>query len=224
MSEQPMQSNVEIVMHRNDGTIVMTQGALAGVRTKLLGGQASRSGVVRVAHAAPGPAAYFDPAYAQQKPIDPSAIVKPVETPKAVEAEQPKIMTEAFTKSAPTSADPWADIQITVDEDEIVEAEVIETVEKSNAELNASSELSPEELFAELLDRDLRNFGLTEQEFNALRLSKRQLWKLNEQVIGRTANRPTVQYAIKAIIDKANKDASNYARVMAAIKRVKEQQ
>jgi hypothetical protein len=212
-------SNVELVMKRPDGTVVMSQGALAGVRTKLLGGQASRSGVVRVTHAAPGPAAYFDPAYAVQRAPDPSLVVKPVEVVK------PEIVTEAFTKNSPTSADPWADIQITVDEDEIVEAEVISSTEdKSNAELNAMSELTPEELFAELLERDLRDFGLTEQEFNALRLSKRQLWKLNEQVIGRTANKPTVAQAIRAILEKANKDASNYARVMAAIKRVREQQ
>jgi ribosomal 50S subunit-associated protein YjgA (DUF615 family) len=151
--------------------------------------------------------------------------VKPAEVVKPVEVVKPEIVTEAFTKNSPTSADPWADIQITVDEDEIVEAEVISsTDDKSNKDLNAMAELTPEELFAELLERDLRDFGLTEQEFNALRLSKRQLWKLNEQVIGRTANKPTVAQAIRAILEKANKDASNYARVMAAIKRVREQQ
>jgi hypothetical protein len=214
--------NVELVVQRPDGTIVMTQGAYAGVRAKLLGGQSVRSGTVRVVHAEPTPLPYFDPAYAKPQPIDANALVAVVAAPTQVEPEQPQITTEVFTKSTPTEANPWEDIQVTINEDEVVSAEIISDVPQSNGALNQPSELSPEELFDELINRDLRDFGLTEQEFNALRLSKRQLWLLNERVIGRTANKPTVPQAIRAIIEAANKDGSNYSRVMAAIKRVRE--
>ena len=56
-------------------------------------------------------------------------------------------------------------------------------------------------------------------EFNALGLSKAQTWKLYEQVIGRTTNRPAVQQAAQAILKKANANSSDYTRVVQAISR-----
>lgn len=217
------QRPTEIHTQRPDGTFVATHGPFAGLRAKMMGGQTAKNGQIRIVHHEPTLPYYFDPAYSKAQPIEPSLIQAQIVA--AVEAEkkpEQTITTEAFTKNAPTEANPWADLQIEIDEDEIVTSEVISEEPLSNAEINNSGELSTDELLDILINRDLRDFGMTNEEFNSLRLSKKQLWRLHEQIIGRSANKPTVSQAIKAVIDKANTSGSNYARVMQAIKRVRE--
>lgn len=215
-------NGVELHIGGADGTVVMQSGPYAGLQAKLVGrGIDVRGGAqVRVVHSAPTLPFLFDPAYAvnAQPAPDQAAIdaSKPI-IPKEVEAP-PAIVTEVFTSSTPLEANPFADIQ-TVSFDEETPFEV---ASKDGAqELESKPEAgTPADMLQQLQDRDLTKFGITNSEFNTLGLSTRQTWKLYEQVIGRSTNRPAIQQAAEAILKRANANASDYTRVVQAIVRV----
>ena len=216
--------NQEFHVKRSDGTIIMREGQYAGLRAKLMGGQFSQSAYVTVVHQEPRIPYIFESGRANVLPPDPAKAAEQLRqnVPELVKKEETKIAAESFKSSTPTSANPWADLQIVVDDsEEIVEAEIIETT-LSPAEANTSNETTPEDLIELLLTRDLAQATMTVEEFNALKLTKRQLWKLFEQVIGQTTQKPTVENAITKILARANANAANYSRVISAIKRVRE--
>lgn len=209
-----------------DGTVVMQNGPFAGLRTKLIGqGIDVRGGTpVRVVHNAHLAPYMFDPGRApsQQAAPDPSvlALIKPV-TAEAVQPEH-EIETEKFTTTTPTEANPFADLQVASFDDETPVAVDSESEPKEIADGDVTPTApvaSPDATLAILQARELKDFGISIAEFNALGLSKAQTWKLYEQVIGRTTNRPAVQQAAQAILKKANANSSDYTRVVQAISR-----
>lgn len=215
----------ELHTNRPDGTFIMHSGPYAGLRTKLMGGNVLKSNNVVVHHHEPLIPYIFDASYAVVPPPDPAAaalVSSPVTLPPK---EVVKPQTETYKTNTPTESNPWADLQIVVeDEDEIVHATVVSEREITPTEANQSNDLEPEELIEILVSRDLAHATMTAEEFNALKLSKRQLWKLYSQIIGHTTNKPTVPQAIDAILKRANASGGNYSRVTSAIKRVREQE
>lgn len=218
-------NNQEVHIARPDGTIIMTQGAFAGLRTKIMGGTTLKSNVVTIVHHDPTIPYIFDPSYAVIPPPNAAAAAaQMLQNPNPVKEEIKVIKAETFISKTPTEANPWADLQIDIeDEDVEVVADVIEERELTAAEANASNDMTSDELIEMLMTRDVASASMTVEEFNALKLSKRQLWRLYEQVIGQTVNKPNVQIAIQHVLKKANSSPANYSRVTMAIKRVREQ-
>jgi hypothetical protein len=217
--------NHEIHVAGPDGTIIMRDGAYAGLRAKVFGGTVVHGSQVTVVHHEPTIPVMFDAGHAKILPPDPIAALAQQQIPALPKVEEPKaIVGESFKSSMPTSTNPWADLQVTVDDDEeLVVAEIIEECELTPAEANASNDLSTDELIEMLTSRDLAQATMTAEEFNALKLTKRQLWKLYEQVCGRGTNKVSVPQAIEKILKSANTNAANYTRVVAAVRRVREQ-
>jgi hypothetical protein len=150
----------------------------------------------------------------------PDLLPTPTDNKDAVKARPDvvEVPMEQFTMSKPTEANPFADLQIVVDDDDdIVAAEVIESSESIDED-----ELTPDEFVEVLLERDLRTAKLSPEDFNKLCMSKKQLWHLHEQVVGRTVNKPTPTQGIANIIKNANSSGANFRRVVDAIKRVRE--
>jgi hypothetical protein len=126
---------------------------------------------------------------------------------------------ERFEQKKVTESNPFADLQIVVnDDDDVVAAEIVSEEDEEGQEIVAT----PDEILEQLLERDIKFAKLSEVEFNALQLSKKQLWHLHEQVIGRTVNKPTVAQGIQNILKSANSNGANYRRVVDAIKRVRD--
>lgn len=215
-------NGVELHVASSTGHIIPKSGPLAGLRVKLLGKNVVRGGTpVRLVPGEERAPYFFDAAYVV-KPvpaIDPEAAAatnKAVKNPEPLEANDPVV--ESFRMSAPTEANPFADIQVaTFDDDEAVSAGGV-----SAAPGDADTAVDPEELMQLLQERDLRKFGITDVEFTALCLSKAQVWKIYEQVIGRSTNRPTIQQAVAAVLKKSRANAADYSRVVSVIKRVRE--
>lgn len=208
-----------IHISRPDGSFVANAGEFAGTRVRVMSGTRVLGGArVSVTNYDSLVPAFFDPA-GKMKPLRPDALPTredPKDTLKA-RPDVKEIQMEQFTMSKPTEANPFADLQIVIDDDDdIVAAEIIGEVE------DAEEHLEGDELLESLFERDLKTAKLTAEEFNALKLNKKQLWHLNEQVIGRTVNKPTPSQAIKDILKSANSNGANYRRVIDAIKRVRE--
>jgi hypothetical protein len=223
---------VEFHVAGSDGTVTMQSGPYAGLHAKLIGqGVDVRGGTaVRVVHNTHLVPFMFDPARApnQQLPPDAAALaqVKPI-IAEPVQEEQ-EIVTERFTTTTPTEANPFADLQVASFDDETPVSVDVETgTEEADTAPVADGDIAPtapvadaESTLEALQTRDLKNYGISIAEFNALGLSKAQTWKLYEQVIGRTTNRPAVQQAAQAILKKANANSADYTRVVQAISRV----
>lgn len=216
-------NGIELHVGGADGTIVMQAGPYAGLHAKLVGKgiDARGNAPVRVVHVNPTIPFMFDPAYAKnaQPAPDQAAIDanKPI-IPKEVEAPA-AIVTEVFTSSTPMEANPFADIQtVSFDEETPFEVAGPDGADALESKPEAGT---PEDMLQQLQDRDLAKFGVTNMEFNALGLSKSQTWKLYEQVIGKSTNRPAIQQAAEAILKRANANASDYTRVIQAIVRIR---
>lgn len=216
-----------VVWHvgRPDGTFVPTEGEFAGLRMKLIGtGTPMRNPNIAVVHHNPPVLQYFDPGHAKPTPPDPESaraalhLMQAQEKP-VVKMPVREIQTEKFTKNTPTEANPFADLQtIEIDEDELVQAETDEgSQEFETIELDEGTTV-----LDMLLARELRDFGMTAEEFNSVGLSKKQFWKVYEQVIGRVTNKPSSAQAVTTILSKANANAADYSRVIQAIKRAQE--
>jgi hypothetical protein len=216
--------NHEIHVAGPDGTIIMRDGAYAGLRAKIFGGTVVHGSQVTVVHHEPIIPVMFDAGHVKVLPPDPAAALQQ-QVPTLPKVEEPKtIIGESFKSSMPTSANPWADLQVTVDDDdELVVAEIIEDRELTPVEANVSNDMSTDDLIDMLTSRDLAQATMTSEEFNALKLTKRQLWRLHEQVCGRGTNKVSVSQAIEKILKNANMNAANYARVVAAVRRVRDQ-
>lgn len=218
---------VEYHVAGSDGTIIMQGGPFAGLRTKLIGqGIDVRHGMpVRVVHNEHIAPFIFDPAYAPnaQPAPDPSAVATAAaETKKAIEVV-PEIVTEKFSQSTPTEASPFAEIQVaTFDEETPIQLDAPEggAAPEAGIDLPETEAIGSEKTLETLQTRELKDFGISVNEFNSLGLSKSQLWKLYEQVIGRTTNRPSVTIAAQTIMKKANANAADYTRVVQAISRI----
>lgn len=228
MSVKQTQNGIELHIGSPDGTFIMDSGPYAGLRTKLVGRGLSvgASTPIRVVHAAPPIIARFDPAYAvsAQPAPDQAALdaAKPAAVVEVATVEE-EIVTETFTSSTPTEANPFADIQtVSFDEETPVELAQPETDAQDGAETLSSNHEAgtPLDMLTILQGRDLRKASISNMEFNALGLSKSQTFKVYEQVIGRTTNRPPVQQAAQAILVKANANAADYTRVVQALARV----
>jgi len=217
-----------VEIHLNDpyGNGTVRDGVFAGQNVLILGGRPVRAGApVRVVHQAPQIPFVFDPTYApdKQPPLDPEGAAAMAEAKKIPDViDLPEVEMETFTKSTPTEANPFADMQIaTFDEDESVAMlpEVTESPAVPGAVTESTQKTSsdPEELIKILQERDLRRFGISDSEFNALCLKKAQVRKIYEQVIGRSSNQPTVNQAVQAILKKARSNAADYTRVVNSI-------
>ena len=217
-----------VVWHvgRPDNTFIPTEGEFAGIRMKLVG-TPTRNPNVAIIHHNPMIPQYFDPGHVKPVPPDPDAaraavaLEKARETPVA-KMEVKEIQTEKFTKNTPTDANPFADLQtIEIDEDELVQAETPDAAgEFETIELDEGTGT----MLDILLARDLKEFGVTAEEFNSIGLTKRQFWKLYEQVIGRVTNKPSSAQAVSTLLAKANANAADYSRFIQAVKRIQDAQ
>ena len=229
MSVKQTQNGIELHIGSADGTFIMDSGPYAGLRTKLVGRGLSvgANTPIRVVHSAPPIIARFDPAYsvsAQPAP-DQAALdaAKPAAVVEVAPVQEEEIVTETFTSSTPTEANPFADIQtVSFDEETPVELAQPEAETRDGADALSSNHEAgtPQDMLTILQGRDLRKPAISNMEFNALGLSKSQTFKVYEQVIGRTTNRPPVQQAAQAILVKANANAADYTRVVQALARV----
>lgn len=166
---------------------------------------------------------YYDPAHdGQRSIISKTPIVQEVVPEIVVEEEE--VNLQGFQMKEKTNVmNPFADIGIVYeDENVIAEAEEPDTTTPSNAELNASNVVDPETLYAELLDRNVKSFGISREELAAFNLTAAQVKALFVDVIGSNPNVVPIGKQKRRIRDVASKSFSDYTRVINAIKKVRE--
>lgn len=166
---------------------------------------------------------YYDPAHDGQRSIVSKAPVVQEVVPEIV-VEEEEVNLQGFQMKEKTNVmNPFADIGIVYeDENVIAEAEEPDTTTPSNAELNASNVVDPETLYAELLDRNVKSFGISREELAAFNLTAAQVKALFVDVIGSNPNVVPIGKQKRRIRDVASKSFSDYTRVINAIKKVRE--
>lgn len=166
---------------------------------------------------------YYDPSHDGQRSILSNApIVQPQAQPEIV-VEEEELNLQGFKMKEKTNVmNPFADIGIIYeDENVIAEAEEPDAVVTSNADLNASNVVDPETLYAELLDRNAKSFGISREELAAFNLTSAQVKALFIDVIGSNPSTIPSGKQKRRIRDFASKSFSDYTRVINAIKKVR---
>jgi hypothetical protein len=147
-----------------------------------------------------------------------------VETSQAVEVVEEDLNLQGFmARTSVAKTNVFADIGIIeVDDDVIAEDEAPDDNETSNAEFNAPNQSSPEDLFAELLERGPKSFGISKDELAAFKLTRKQVKSLYTDVTGRQPGNVTIPKMKSRIRGVAGESYADYTRVMDAIKKVME--
>jgi len=117
--------------------------------------------------------------------------------------------------------DAFADLGLIDVDDDIVETEVDETVEVTNAEANKPNLSEPEEVFEMLATKDIHSFGITKDDFAALNLTKKQVKRLYESVTGKSPNNQEGPALKKEIRKISMQSYANYKRVIAEIDKIR---
>lgn len=166
---------------------------------------------------------YYDPSVdGQCGPLGAVAPAEPVNTAPAEVVDDEELNLQGFTaKKQMSSASPFADIGIiTEDDDVLAEDEDTETYQPTNEELNAPNQMAPEDLFAELIERGAKGFGISKEELSALKLTRKQVKALYTDVTGRNTGNVTIPKMKSRIRAVAGGSYADYTRVMTAIKKV----
>lgn len=152
-----------------------------------------------------------------------------------VEKEEEIIEAEPVLDEAPkfvqvkrgSVEDIYADLGLIADEDEDVvdtdEDTEDHTSDKSvtNADANKPNFADPEAIFEMLATKDIRNYGITKDDFTALKLTRKQLRELYENVTGRSSKDLDGSGIRKELRKLSSQSFANHKRVMAAIKQVR---
>lgn len=167
---------------------------------------------------------YYDPSHDGQRSIVSNTPPKQVEQAPVVIVEEEETNLQGFQMKKKTDVmNPFADIGIIYeDENVLAEAEEAEVVVTSNADLNASNLVDPETLYAEMLDRTTKTFGISREELAAFNLTSAQVKALFVEVTGERSTQIPVGKQKRRIRDKASQSFSDYTRVINAIKKVRD--
>ncbi len=159
--------------------------------------------------------------------VDPQrTFTSSVPVPEVAVDNEPEVIYEQPTfvqVRKETAQDIFADMGLIADDDDAVESEIIEddieTV--SNADANKPNIADPEDVFEILSSKDIRNFGLTKEDLSALKLTKRQVRELYQNVSGKNGANQESSNLRKEIRKIADQSFQNYKRVMTEIKRIR---
>jgi len=185
--------------------------------------QVAKGSVLLVKPVSHKPQKYYDPSVdGQCGPLGAVAVTEPLASPAAPVVEEEELNLQGFTaKQQMSSASPFADIGIiTEDDDVLAEEEDSEAYQPTNEELNAPNQTAPEDLFAELLERGAKGFGISKEELSALKLTRKQVKALYTDVTGRNPGNVTIPKMKSRIRAVAGGSYADYTRVMSAIKKV----
>lgn len=166
---------------------------------------------------------YYDPSVdGQCGPLGAVTVEAPVVAAAPVVVEEEELNLQGFTaKKQMTTASPFADIGIiTEDDDVLAEDEDTDAYQPTNEELNAPNQMAPEDLFAELLERGAKGFGISKEELSALKLTRKQVKALYTDVTGRNPGNVTIPKMKSRIRAVAGGSYADYTRVMTSIKKV----
>lgn len=89
------------------------------------------------------------------------------------------------------------------------------------AESNRPTIAEPEDVFAELASKDIRDFGITKEDMQAMRLTKRHVRLAYEGVTGKNPGDIDIGLLKKRIRDFAGQGYANYKRTITELERVR---
>lgn len=194
------------------------------VGTAILMGQhtISRSSSLIIRNQSHQPVRYYDPSHDGQRSIL-SPVRKEVVTEIApAEVVEEELNLQGFqTRQKAEVLSVFADIGMIVEDDNVAsEDEEPDTVQASNSELNSSNVIDPETMYAELVDKDSKNFGISRLELAAFNLTQKQVKALYTDVTGKNAGTTSTGKLKSRIRAQASNSYSDYTRVMMALKKV----
>lgn len=144
-----------------------------------------------------------------------------VETVQVVEVEEELNLQGFMAKKSVAKTNVFADIgMIEIDDDVIAEDEGGDDTGPTNAELNGPNHVAAEDLFAEMLERGPKGFGISKEELATFKLTRKQVKALYTDVTGRQTGTITIPKMKSKIRAVAGESYADYTRVMDAIKKV----
>ena len=166
---------------------------------------------------------YYDPSRDGQAII--TGNQKPTEE---IKQETVEVIEEDFNlqgfqlKEKVDVTNPFADIGIVYeDEDAVAADEETESVEATNAELNASNVVDPALVYEELSAKGAKNFGISREELASFQFKVKQLKSLYTDVTGKTPMNVPVGKMKRRIRDVAAQSYADFTRVMKAIEKAR---
>lgn len=185
--------------------------------------QVAKGSVLLIKPVSHKPRKYYDPSVdGQCGPLGAVAVTAPVAVADPV-VEEEELNLQGFTaKQQMSSASPFADIGIITEDDDVLaeDEDASEAYQPTNEELNAPNQTAPEDLFAELLERGAKGFGISKEELSALKLTRKQVKALYTDVTGRNPGNVTIPKMKSRVRAVAGGSYADYTRVMSAIKKV----
>lgn len=214
------QGEVYAEVRREDGGALIGHDTLRRPRV-LANGMVIKSARISL-HNNPAPAVFFPG-------VDPQRTFPEAEKPVVTQVEVIEGATapsefQFVQISRGKAEDVYADLGLIADDEDEIDQDVEPIDEVSNASLNKQNISEPEEIFEMLATKDIRSFGITKEDFNALKLTKKQIRKLYDSVTGKPSSNQETSSLKKEIRKVASQSYANYKRVMSEIKKIRETQ
>lgn len=194
------------------------------VGTAVLFGQhtIARSSSLVIRNQSHQPVRYYDPSHDGQRSVVSPIRKEVVPEIAAAEPIEEELNLQGFqTRQKAEVLSVFADIGMIVEDDNIAsEDEEPDAVQVSNSEHNASNVIDPETVYAELADKNSKNFGISRLELAAFNLTQRQVKALYTDVTGKNPGTTSTGKLKSRIRAQASNSYSDYTRVMMALKKV----
>jgi len=211
LNKQGVRVRVEIPGDHTGNGILMGQNTIARSSTLILKPQSHQR--VR----------YYDPSHAGQRTIL-STAPKEEQAPQILEviATEEELNLQGFgTKEKMSAMNPFADIGIIYENEDVIAGdEDPDDTTPSNSDLNAPSLVDPDVVYAELLEKGVKNYGISKMELGAFSLTLKQVKALYVDVTGKQPTNITSGKMKRRIRDLASQSYSDYTRVISAIEKV----
>jgi len=214
------QGEVYADVRRNDGDAVT--GDVMRRPKILANGLVIKNARVAIRHNT-NPAVFF-PGHDPQRTFNNPNRQQLVETEEIIEAVVPSDVQFVQVKRG-SAEDIYADFGlISDDDDDVIESDASDSSDAEElvpSEVNKPNFADPEDVFEMLATKDIRTFGITKEDFAALKLTKGQTRKLYESVTGKSSNKLEGQTMRKEIRKIASQSLTNYKRVLGEIKLIR---
>jgi hypothetical protein len=184
----------------------------------------ARSSSLLVKRASHTPFTYYDPSQhgqdnngpgrgAQTQASAPAPVIQVIEEEQNLQGFQHRAKADV--------SDPFADIGIVYADEDVLAGDEEPDADNqlSVADANSFNSISPEQTFADLVDKGVKNFGISKQELASFQLTMKQLKSLYTDVTGKSPVNVVSGKMKRRIRDVANQSYSDFTRVTAAIQK-----
>lgn len=214
---QTSQGKQFVDVRREDGEPVLGNTAMR--RPVFLGnGLVCKSVRINVPRA--GQPAMFDPSHGDYAHCVIPEHLKVVEAAPVIEVKEESVQ-QYTQRNLYKTDDVFADMGLIQDDSDEEANEDQPQDLPSISDANKPTIAEPEDVFAELASKDMRDFGITREDMAAMRLTKRQVRLVYEGVTGKIPGDQDIGLLKKRIRDFAGRGYADYKRTIAELERVR---